>query len=163
MAKTRIQFNYKKIDDAIFSPLQETLVKIGFAMERDIKMSMERGSGVIYVKKGGVIHQASVPGQPPAVDTGRLRASISTNWSNSGEARGAIGGQAVPEDGICNPGGDALSSQFGGGKFRVVVGTNVEYAPWLEFGTSRMAARPFLRPVFEKYKPAITRLLRGKE
>ena len=30
-----------------------------------------------------------------------------------------------------------------------VVGTNVEYAPFVELGTHRMAARPFLRPAAE--------------
>lgn len=50
------------------------------------------------------------------VDTGRLRASIAQE----------IGGD---DDGLV-----------------ARVGTNVEYAPYLEFGTSRMSARPFLRP-----------------
>jgi HK97 gp10 family phage protein len=30
------------------------------------------------------------------------------------------------------------------------VGTNVEYAKYLEFGTRRISARPFLRPALEK-------------
>ena len=30
-----------------------------------------------------------------------------------------------------------------------VVGTNVEYAPFVELGTHRMAAKPFLRPAAE--------------
>jgi HK97 gp10 family phage protein len=34
-----------------------------------------------------------------------------------------------------------------------VVGTNVEYAPFVEFGTRRMAARPFLVPAFEEERP----------
>lgn len=33
----------------------------------------------------------------------------------------------------------------------VYIGTNVEYAPYVELGTSRMAARPFLRPAAESY------------
>lgn len=50
------------------------------------------------------------------VDTGRLRASIVTT--------------EVPDpDGVT-----------------VTVGTDVEYAPYVEFGTSRMAAQPFLTP-----------------
>lgn len=30
---------------------------------------------------------------------------------------------------------------------RAAVGTNVEYGYWLEFGTTKMLARPFLRPI----------------
>lgn len=30
-----------------------------------------------------------------------------------------------------------------------VIGTNVEYAPYVELGTHKMAARPFLRPAAE--------------
>lgn len=38
--------------------------------------------------------------------------------------------------------------KVGEGHYRV--GTNVEYAPYLEFGTRRMAARPFMRPALEQ-------------
>lgn len=61
----------------------------------------------------------SAPGQGPGVVTGRLRASITYR-----------------------PGVDALSPF-------VDIGTSVYYAPFLEFGTKRMAARPFLRPALE--------------
>ncbi|MBO8173498.1 MAG: HK97 gp10 family phage protein [Bacillaceae bacterium] len=30
------------------------------------------------------------------------------------------------------------------------VGTNVEYAPYVEFGTRRMSAKPYLRPAVKK-------------
>lgn len=50
------------------------------------------------------------------VDTGRLRASI------------------------------AWQIERHHGRLSAVVGTNVEYAIYQEFGTSRMAAHPFLRP-----------------
>lgn len=33
----------------------------------------------------------------------------------------------------------------------VYIGTNVEYAPYIELGTSRMKARPFLRPAAENF------------
>lgn len=33
----------------------------------------------------------------------------------------------------------------------VYVGTNVEYGPFVELGTSKMAARPFLKPAVENY------------
>lgn len=32
------------------------------------------------------------------------------------------------------------------GKDTVYIGTNVEYAPYLEFGTSRQKAQPYLKP-----------------
>lgn len=50
------------------------------------------------------------------VDTGRLRASI--NWRIESDRRGLV----------------------------AIVGTSVDYAPYQEFGTSIMAAHPFLRP-----------------
>lgn len=53
------------------------------------------------------------------VDTGRLRASIT------------------------------LTPLTIDGEFAVHVGSNVEYAGFLEYGTSRMPAYPFLRPALE--------------
>lgn len=32
-----------------------------------------------------------------------------------------------------------------------IIGSNVEYAPYVELGTSRMAARPYLRPACENH------------
>ena len=66
-----------------------------------------------------------------------------------------VGGQAGSEDGVMNPGSDI-------NQFKVVVGTRVQYAPWLEFGTSRMAARPFMRPIVEKFRPIVNRLFGSK-
>lgn len=40
-----------------------------------------------------------------------------------------------------------------------VVGTNVEYAPYIEFGTSRMHAQPFLFPALEAHRPEFIRRL----
>lgn len=65
------------------------------------------------------VHVASAPGQPPAVDTGTLRASY---------------------------GHYARRSAEGG---LLIVGTGVEYAKFLEFGTSKIAPRPHLRPVIK--------------
>lgn len=42
------------------------------------------------------------------------------------------------------------------------VGTNVAYGPMLEFGTTRMAARPWLFPSFEKARVGIERELKVK-
>lgn len=57
-----------------------------------------------------------------AVDTGRLRSSITYEIGESG------------------------------GELAARVGTNVEYAPYVEFGTRRMRAQPFLRPAIDSVR-----------
>lgn len=132
-------FDFTKIKN-ITKGAEKKLLAIGFQMEKEIKMSMKAGSGRMYGK-----HRASAPGEPPAVDTGRLRGSISTNWSGSGMAKGSTEGVARGEDGVGQP--DAKEDMF-----TVVVGTNVPYASFLEFGTRNMAPRPFMRPIQDKFK-----------
>ena len=46
------------------------------------------------------------------------------------------------------------------GPMAYVVGTNVAYGPMLEFGTAKMAARPWLLPSFERAKVGIEQELR---
>ena len=41
-----------------------------------------------------------------------------------------------------------------------VIGTNVEYAPYVELGTYKMAARPFLRPAAEGHAAEYTEIIR---
>ena len=84
--------------------------------------------------------------------TGRTMASISTNWSGSPLSEGRTGGKAERGDGIKRP--------LGPPGLVVVVGTDVKKYPiYLEFGTSRMEAVPFLHPAHQKNVPElITRL-----
>lgn len=70
-------------------------------------------------------HKASAPGAPPAKDTGHLARS----WQVGFNKRGTV--------------------EQHGNVYRLVVGSNLNYAKWLEFGTARMAARPYVRPVAE--------------
>jgi HK97 gp10 family phage protein len=72
--------------------------------------------------------------------SGRLRASISTNWSGSNIAEGRVGGKAEAGDGVGRPDGKP--------GLVVVVGTNVFYGPFHEFGTRKMEARPYLFPAY---------------
>jgi HK97 gp10 family phage protein len=47
----------------------------------------------------------------------------------------------------------------------VYIGTNVEYAPYVEFGTSKMQERPYLRPAVKdntnEYKTIIEEVLKS--
>lgn len=47
----------------------------------------------------------------------------------------------------------SLQMQFDRDRTTATVGTNVHYAPHVEFGTRKMKARPYLIPAFEQTKP----------
>lgn len=100
-----------------------------------------------------------------AVDTGRLRNSITHStkantadfaykWRKSSKGRGT-------------PAGAGMTTSHGGEEDATVyLGTNVEYAPYVEFGTSKMEARPYLKPAFNdhlsEYKNMIFNELKGR-
>lgn len=89
----------------------------------------------------------------PTVDTGRLRGSITYATNNSHSS-----GQAPAEASDYATHGMPKRGE-------VVIGTNVEYGPHIEFGTSKMAARPYLRPALQdhldEYKKMILSQLKG--
>jgi len=72
------------------------------------------GTGRTYQRGKTIEHRASAPGEPPAPDTGRLRASLTTEvLRGSNEVVG-------------------------------ILSANTEYAAALELGTENMAERPYL-------------------
>jgi HK97 gp10 family phage protein len=97
----------------------------------------------IALKETGFKVEAAAKEMCP-VDTGRLRASISTNYTGSSMGRGKISSPAVAEDGVGRP--------EDSGDFAVVVGTNVKYAPMQEHGTKNMAAHLYLYPALFMYQ-----------
>lgn len=42
-----------------------------------------------------------------------------------------------------------------------VIGTNVEYAPYVELGTMKMSAKPFLRPAAENHTAEYTAVIKS--
>lgn len=105
--------NSDEVRNALTEVLEKALTEIGIEAEAHAKE--------IITEKG-------------AVDTGRLRNSIT--WAVGGESAHAAGysGTAPKKDEPC-----------------VYIGSNVEYAEWIENGTSRMKPRPFLRPAVEDF------------
>lgn len=51
------------------------------------------------------------------------------------------------------------SIQVGGEGLERTVSTNVEYAPHVEFGTKRRAAKPFMNPAAEAERPRLAKAL----
>lgn len=82
-----------------------------------------RRNGKIYsnFSTGGraAAHQASAPGQPPSSDTGHLLNSVGHTMVDTDTGIGAD------------------------------IGSDLDYANWLEFGTRYMAPRPWLRPALD--------------
>ena len=105
----------------------EALEKIAIKAVNEIKSMLSRpGTGAVY-QHGNVTHQASAPGEPPAVDTGTYRNSWA--WVSAGK----------------------------GSSFYVDIGTPQVTGPILEFGSSRMAPRPHLRPAMEQVRATMQR------
>jgi len=75
------------------------------------------------------------------VDTGRLRSSITTA-SGFGQRTKPTGKGAVGTDIIASP----------KDKLETFVGTPVDYAPYMEYGTVKTNAQPFLRPALDTAK-----------
>jgi phage gpG-like protein len=98
------------------------------SLERGIRGATLEGERLVKDElsqpgKGRVygLHRASAPGDPPAPDTGRLRNSVSSDV-------------------------EAVGNVVTG-----TVSTNAEYAAHLEFGTERIAPRPFMSSLVTKY------------
>lgn len=120
----KIPKNNKRLMESIQEELSKALLASALKVESDAKTSIARGpkTGRIYVR-GNITHRASAPGQAPATDTGRLINSIVSYVDKSKLAGFIIAGRGA-----------------------------VKYARMLEFGTVKMAARPFMLPALKKNK-----------
>lgn len=96
-------------------------------------------------------HTFAVQGIQGGPKTGRVyrRGSVTHQASAPGQYPATDTGRLVSSVAMRPDGPDAY-----------VVGTNVQYGPMLEFGTTRMAARPWLLPSFERAKIGVERELR---
>ena len=85
-------------------------------------------------------------------DTGRLRNSI-THVIKATEGRLYT---------YSDDAGTPYSYDIGGGaaEDEVHIGTNVEYAPYQELGTSKMKAQPFLRPAVERHQSEYVQIIK---
>ena len=97
----------------------------------------QMGTGAGYfggAKKLGFFRTRSAPGEPPAVDTGTLRNSVQSKP------------QYIPGTGMTSI---VLTGLVAG------VNKDARIPRWLEYGTSRMKARPFIAPSLEVIRPSV--------
>lgn len=133
------KFDQAGIQTTVMLGIVKGLGSSQIAASRIVKATLSRpGTGTLYrVAKGKAkgrnlrargYHRASLPGNPPAVNTNRLRAS----WS---------------VERVWGGGGDSISAVYRQGSTAILrFGSNVPYAKLLEFGTRRMKKRPYLKP-----------------
>jgi len=119
--------------------------KSAIHVERYIKTHFTSpGAGRAY-KRGSKIHRASLAGQPPAVDTGVLQASVGHKVIDTGAVViGEVGTDI-----------DAMRQHP-----RFNVGSDVNYGLYLELGTNRMQPRPWLRPALKKTKKQVEKFFK---
>lgn len=86
-------------------------------------------------------------------DTGLLRNSIT--WALAGKKPAAKSYKAnKPKNGVIQT-GEYSGTAPNDDELSVFVGTNVEYSPHVELGTSRQEAQPFLKPAAANSKNAL--------
>lgn len=136
MAGTKIENdNRKEIQDELKQATKRALTAVGMQAETDI------------ISKGDF-----------PVDTGLLRNSIT--FAISGESANKSSYQASKGNQSGNYEGTAPKDKVPA----VYIGTNVEYAKYVQFGTSKMVARDFmnapLKANFGHYKDILTKYLK---
>lgn len=57
---------------------------------------------------------------------------------------------------------NSITHVIDAGEQAVYVGTNVEYGPYVELGTSRQKAQPFLRPAAQDHVGEYRRIIEGE-
>lgn len=126
----KIKNDWRLISNQLAGKVAGRLNAAAFNTEANAKESMKTGTGRLYKVTKTKYHRASEPGNPPAVDTGRLRDSISViKYANASD----------------------LESR---------AGTNLKYAPFLEFGTKHIAPRPFWNPAVDEARKKLLKQLK---
>lgn len=138
---TEHRFDVEGIERAVLDGVSRSLDTIAIELQSTMRRMLSKaGTGRQYRKHKGRgrrarnmrekgIHVASRPGQPPAADTGLLRNS----W--------AVGGRDNALD---------RSRQRDRRRPTLSLGSAVVYAEWLDTGTAKMAARPYIQPSIDE-------------
>lgn len=132
---------FPELKEQIINETKLAVAASALLIQNEAKDSMRKSKGGKTYRRGSIkrkrkgqnvvvgskFHRASAPGEPPAVDTGRLIASINHKITNKG-LTATIGVHDI---------------------------TKVKYGKFLEYGTARIKARPWLFPALEKKRKDI--------
>jgi HK97 gp10 family phage protein len=136
MSNFKMTSHKDEVLDELDSRVEVALEMIGLEAEKFAKKACTVDTGLLH---NSITH--ALDGQEPA---------ISEYQDNPKEQSGSYSG-AVPEESK--------------GKRAVYIGTNVEYAPYVEFGTSMQKPQPYLKPAVTnhvgKYRKILKSTLKG--
>ena len=130
----RVEFSKTLVKGMVDKNVREAFLNIGKQMVYDIRSIMQPGSGRVYIRDGGRVHEASAPGEPPAKDYKNLAPSISfaTSFGDKGGGKGGDGG-----------GINEVGTPSGGAKYHTLsVGSDIHYALDLEVGLGSVKGEP---------------------
>lgn len=132
MSMPDISIEVSRKVQAIGQEMQSRAVRASRVLKNtELQVLRGRGRGRVYKKAyKNAYYAASAPGSPPAVRTGRLRNSFRPVGSVS---TGALSVTAAIE-------------------------TDTHYAGYLEHGTRKMAARPYVEKIKQQAEPEVTRI-----
>jgi len=137
--KTRRKFNIKKaLDEQTVKRRARTRKYV--AMRKGFNLSDQEIAGLIASKKGARnlgdvgLHRASAPGQPPTVRLGGLRRAIQV--ARPRRKSGTLKGWQIT--------------------------LRNKYAKWLEDGTDRMEARPYVKPTLDIMRNRAPYIIRNR-
>jgi HK97 gp10 family phage protein len=135
MSNFKMTSHKDEVFDEIDSKIEIALEKIGLRAETHAKEKCTVDTGLL---RNSLTH--ALDGESTA---------ITEYQDNAGEQKGSYSGNA--------PKGSS-------GKRVVYIGTNVEYAPYVEYGTSKQDPQPFLKPAvtdhIDKYKKIVKSTLK---
>jgi HK97 gp10 family phage protein len=138
-------FNVKWFGNQVFTLATkvnvEAMKKAAFVVESYVKKHFTKAGMGRLSKRGKKYHRASTAGQPPAIDTGILRASIMSDVTT----------KALNVIGKVGPDVQHIAA-------KAPTGTDVNYGLYLELGTAKMAKRPFLRPALAMTNRKVKRI-----
>lgn len=144
----------KATDEAI----ERALEAVGLQAEGYAKMLCPVDTGLL---RNSITHAVSGHG----VSSSSYHASYGSNKHKSGKNKGKRYSATAKNAGSVGVGRYSGGTVGAEGDIAVYIGTNVEYAPYVEMGTQRMKAQPFIKPAVEnhvdEYKRIFETYLKG--
>lgn len=128
---------------------QQSSLAVGLQLAEQITNIFQRWQGVskrvMWWRKDSY-KPVSRPGEPPFIQSGRLLRSISVNADWMSSAISIFGSPFASSDLVGKPSSRPNCAT-------VIVGSNAPHAGDLEWGTSKMAPRPWLEPSYRTNLP----------